>query len=52
MKEYAKKTYAKKGDKIVEMNYQAIDRGAGELKKVSIDPSWADLPEEAQKGCI
>ncbi|MCI6988894.1 MAG: pyruvate:ferredoxin (flavodoxin) oxidoreductase [Campylobacter sp.] len=46
MKEYAKKTYGKKGDKIVEMNYEAIDRGAGELVKVEVNPAWVSLEDE------
>ena len=29
MKKAAKATYGKKGDKIVQMNYDAIDAGAG-----------------------
>ncbi|MBQ9875498.1 MAG: pyruvate:ferredoxin (flavodoxin) oxidoreductase, partial [Campylobacter sp.] len=39
MKEYAKKTYGKKGDKIVQMNFDAIDQGADKLVKVSVDPA-------------
>lgn len=46
MKEYAKKTYAKKGDKIIEMNYAAIDQGADKLEKIDIDPSWANLADD------
>lgn len=49
MKEYAKKTYAKKGDKIVEMNYQAIDCGADRLVKVDVNPDWADLEDDENK---
>ncbi|MDY3132577.1 MAG: pyruvate:ferredoxin (flavodoxin) oxidoreductase, partial [Campylobacter lanienae] len=45
MKEYAYKTYHKKGDKIVEMNYRAIDEGASELVKIDIDPSWINLSD-------
>jgi pyruvate-ferredoxin/flavodoxin oxidoreductase len=47
MKEYAKKSYSKKGDDIVKMNYEAIDRGAGELVEVTVDPAWANLEAEA-----
>ncbi len=46
MKEYAKKTYAKKGDKIVEMNYAAIDQGADKLVEIKVDPKWAKLKDE------
>ncbi|PSM51632.1 pyruvate:ferredoxin (flavodoxin) oxidoreductase, homodimeric [Campylobacter blaseri] len=46
MKEYAAKTYAKKGEKIIQMNYRAIDEGSDKLVRVEIDPSWAELDEE------
>ena len=49
MKEYAYKTYHKKGDKIVEMNYKAIDEGASELVKIEIDPSWINLKDEIKE---
>ena len=48
MKEYAKKTYGKKGDKIVQMNFDAIDQGADKLVKVSVDPAWANLADEVK----
>lgn len=44
MKKQAYKAYGKKGDQIVEMNYKAIDSGAEGLVKVTVDPSWANLP--------
>lgn len=43
MKKLAAKTYAKKGDAIIQMNYKAIDVGADGLVKVTIDPAWANL---------
>lgn len=46
MKEYAKKTYSKKGEQIVELNYKAIDAGSHGLVKVDVDPSWKNLKEE------
>ncbi|MDL0089055.1 pyruvate:ferredoxin (flavodoxin) oxidoreductase [Campylobacter gastrosuis] len=46
MKEYAYKTYQKKGEAIVNMNYKAIDIGASGLVKVAVDPSWANLADE------
>lgn len=45
MKEAIKKTYGKKGEKIVQMNYQAVDRGIESLKKVKIPDSWKDTVE-------
>ena len=42
MKKAAYKSFAKKGDDIVNMNYAAIERGAGEVVKVDVPASWAD----------
>ena len=49
MKEYAHKAYAKKGEAIVQMNYNAIDVGANGLIKVPVDPAWANLTDDEQK---
>ena len=43
MKESAKKSYGRKGDAIVEMNYKAIDSGAENLQKVTIKPEWKSV---------
>ncbi len=40
MKEAAKKAYGKKGDKIVEMNYKAIDMGMDLVKEIRVPESW------------
>ena len=50
MKKFIQKSYGKKGENIVNMNYQAVDRG-GEYHKLEVDPAWAELPDEkpAQK---
>ena len=42
MKKFILKTYGKKGDEVVNMNYKAVDRG-GEITKVDIPASWAKL---------
>ena len=46
MKKFIVKSYGKKGESIVNMNYAAVDRG-GEYKKLEVDPAWAQLPDEA-----
>lgn len=46
MKEYAKKAYGRKGQEIVDMNWEAIDKGAEELVEIAVDPAWADLEVE------
>jgi len=47
IKEAIKKTYGKKGEKIVNMNYEAVDRGIKALKKVDIPDSWKDAVQTA-----
>ena len=47
MKEAAKKSYGKKGDAIVEMNYKAIDAGVDALHKVEVPASWSNPAADA-----
>ena len=42
MKKFIVKSYGKKGEDIVNMNYAAVDRG-GEIQKVEIPAEWAKL---------
>jgi len=42
MKKFIVKSYGKKGEDIVNMNYAAVDRG-GEITKVEIPAEWANL---------
>ena len=42
MKEAAKKSYSKKGDAVVEMNYKAIDAGVDALHEVNVPADWAE----------
>ena len=46
MKEKALASYAKKGDDVVQMNYQAIERGANEVVEVSVPAEWKDCKDE------
>jgi len=45
MKHFALKSYGKKGEDVVNMNYAAIDRG-GEYKELAVDKAWANLAEQ------
>ena len=45
MKKFIKKSYGKKGDSVVNMNYAAVDRG-NEYHKLEVDPEWANLPDD------
>jgi len=49
MKYMAKKSYSKKGDEIVALNYKAIDAGKDGLVEVTVDPAWADLTYNSQR---
>ena len=48
MKKFIVKSYGKKGEDIVNMNYAAVDRG-GEYKELTVDPAWANLPDDEKK---
>lgn len=45
MKKFIVKSYAKKGDSIVNMNYAAVDRGA-DVIEIPVKPEWASLEDE------
>ena len=45
MKKFIVKSYGKKGQDVVDKNYAAVDRG-GEYKQLTIDPAWANLPDD------
>lgn len=47
MKQAAKKSYSKKGDAVVEMNYKAIDAGVDATHKVEIPDSWKNPEPDA-----
>ncbi len=48
MKKFIVKSYGKKGEDVVNMNYAAVDRG-GEYKQLTVDPAWANLPDDEAK---
>ncbi|KUO49642.1 MAG: pyruvate-flavodoxin oxidoreductase [Desulfitibacter sp. BRH_c19] len=45
MKEAIKKTYGRKGEKIVSMNYQAVDKATEALRKVDVPAQWSNIAE-------
>ena len=47
MKQAAKKSYGKKGDAVVEMNYKAIDAGVDAIHKVEVPESWKNPAPDA-----
>ncbi len=52
MKQAAKKSYSKKGDAVVEMNYKAIDAGVDAIHEVAVPADWAtavDAPKKIER---
>lgn len=47
MKDAILKTYGKKGEKIVNMNYLAVDKGIEALNKIDIPSDWGNVVDEA-----
>jgi len=47
MKKAIKKSYGKKGDKVVQMNYDAVDNAVDALVKIDIPGSWATAGQDA-----
>lgn len=48
LKEAIEKTYGKKGQKIVEMNWEAVDKGAA-IERVEVPASWASAEASSQE---
>ncbi|PWM99049.1 MAG: pyruvate:ferredoxin (flavodoxin) oxidoreductase, partial [Massilioclostridium sp.] len=46
MKDAATASYGKKGEKIVKMNHDAIDKGATAVKEVKVPAEWANAESE------
>ena len=46
MKAAAKKSYSKKGDAVVEMNYKAIDAGVDAVHKVEVPADWTTAVDD------
>ena len=43
MKDAATKSYGKKGEKVVSMNHDAIERGAKEINKINVPDEWRKI---------
>jgi pyruvate-ferredoxin/flavodoxin oxidoreductase len=48
MKSAIYKTYGKKGDKIVQMNYASVDKGGENIVKVEVPKEWNNLVGKAE----
>lgn len=49
LKEFVVETYGRKGEEIVQLNYEAIDRGIEGLVKVDVPAYWAEEKEVEQE---
>ncbi|ERT58169.1 pyruvate:ferredoxin (flavodoxin) oxidoreductase [Megasphaera vaginalis (ex Srinivasan et al. 2021)] len=50
LKDSIVKSYGKKGQKVVDMNWAAVDAGVGEFHEVQYPASWADAVDEVVAG--
>lgn len=50
LKDSIVKSYGKKGQKVVDMNWAAVDAGVGEFHEVNYPASWADAVDEKVEG--
>ena len=48
LKAAVKKSYGNKGEKVVAMNYAAIDRGIVSIVKITVPAAWKDACDEAR----
>ncbi len=49
MKKAILKSYGKKGEKVINMNYAAVDKGIELVKEVKVPADWADIVVEEAK---
>ncbi len=47
MKDAAVKSFAKKGEQVVQMNFQAIEQGLSAMEEIAVKPEWKDLADDA-----
>ena len=48
LKASIKKAYGKKGEKVVNMNYEAVEAGMNSLVKINVPESWKNATEESK----
>ena len=49
LKEAVVTSYGKKGEKVVNMNFAAIDAGINSVKKINVPDSWKDATDNEEK---
>ncbi len=52
LKEAIRKAYGKKGDKVIQMNDEAVEHGFTDLKKIGVPQQWAEVAvKEENRAC-
>ena len=51
MKDAIRHTYGKKGDKIVAMNEESVDKGVNAMVKIDVPAAWKDAKDDCCCGC-
>lgn len=46
LKEAVRKAYGKKGDKVIQMNHEAIEHGFTDLQKIDVPDYWKDFAQD------
>ena len=49
LKDAVVKSYGKKGEKVVNMNYAAIDKGVESIVKIEVPADWKDVADEVKE---
>ncbi|MFW6120542.1 MAG: pyruvate:ferredoxin (flavodoxin) oxidoreductase [Petrotogales bacterium] len=49
LKDAIEKSYGSKGEKIVKMNYEAVDRGFDSVKKIEVPDSWKNAKDSKKQ---
>ena len=49
MKDAITKTYGAKGEKVLSMNYAAVDEGVSAMHEITVPESWAQLPTSLRR---
>ena len=52
LKEGIEKTYKKKGQSVVEMNWKAVDAGVNGIRKIEVPAEWSTVENPKEKGEI
>ncbi|GHS86449.1 pyruvate-flavodoxin oxidoreductase [Synergistales bacterium] len=50
LKDAAEESYGKQGQRVIDMNFAAIERGISGIHAVTVPASWADAPLETRTG--